>query len=160
MPLDRRALLGTVLLTAVGMPALAAPAPILRVGGAVTAANYTGLEAFLFNSLDTVVGLKVAFPQGDTQEAGGLDAGESEGRFVAHLAGPGGESEIVADKGFSFQHGSYVFDGFFVVKSGGMNQGIISLYLDRADESAVLLSGVPITDIRIDRLDPTLRKQD
>ena len=160
MPLDRRTLLGTVLLTSVGTPALAARAPILRVNGEVTAATYKGLEAFLFNSLDMLVGLKVSFPQGESTDVGELNVSAEDDKFVAYLAGPESESEMVANKGFSFQHGSYVFDGFFVVKSGGMHQGIVSLFLDQAEESAVLLSGVRVRDIQIGRLDPTIRKQD
>ena len=160
MPLDRRALLGTMLLTTVGTPALAARPPILRVNGEVTAETYKGLEAFLFNSLDTIVGLKVSFPQDSSTDAGALSVSAEEGKFVAYVGGPDSESEMVANEGFSFQHGSYIFDGFFVVKSGGMHQGIVSLFLDKTEEAAVLLSGVRVKDIWIGRLDPTIRKQD
>jgi hypothetical protein len=160
MPLDRRTLLGTLLLTTVGTSVRAAQASILRVNGEVTAKSYKGLEVFLMNSLDTLVGLKVSFPQSDSSEPGALTASADGGKFIGFVAGPGSETEMVADAGFAFQHGSFVFDGFFVVKSGGMHQGIVSLYLDKADESAVLLSGTPVKDISIDRLDPTIRKQD
>lgn len=39
-----------------------------------------------------------------------------------------------------WMHGSHVIDGFFLVKSGGMNQGILSYALKPVDEAAVLLS--------------------
>ncbi|GGD32784.1 hypothetical protein GCM10011335_39700 [Aureimonas glaciei] len=160
MRLDRRTLLGAVLLTMVGAPVQAELPSVLRVSGDVTAESYKGLETFLLNSMDTVVGLKISFPQSESVETGDLNASADDGKFVAYLSGPDSETEIVANEGFSFQHGSHIFDGFFVVKSGGMNQGIISLFLEPADEASVLLSGAPVKDISIDRLDPTIRKQD
>ena len=160
MHLNRRALLGTFALAVVSPPVVAASEPILRVSGAVTSESYPGLETFLFNSLDGIVGLKVSFDQAETGDAGALNAAAEGVMFVAYLAGPDSRSEIVANEGFHFLHGSYVFDGFYLVKSGGMRQGIVSLSLEQVEESAVLLSGRDVKDIRIDRLDPDVKRQD
>jgi hypothetical protein len=132
---------------------------IYSVAGEITAASYKGFEQFLFNSLDTVIGLKVSFNGNEDANVGDVSAGANDGQFVAYLQGPGGESEIVAREGFQYLHGDYVFDGFFVVKSGGMHQGIISLFLDRTDEAQVRLSNARIVEIDARRLDPKFKKK-
>jgi hypothetical protein len=132
---------------------------IYSVTGEITAAGFKGFEQFLFNSLDAVIGLKIAFAANEDANAGDLSASQKNGQFVAYLSGPGGESEIVATEGFQYLHGDYVFDGFFVVKSGGMHQGIISLYLARTDEAQVRLSSARIVELDAKRLDSKFKKK-
>ncbi len=157
--LDRRAVSISIGFAMMCGPALTAQKTIYRVNGTVTRRNFGGLESFLFNSLDTVIGLKIEFDANDTHQSGAILASAENSQFVAYRAGSGQESEIVAVEGFSFQHGSYVFDGFFVVKSGGMHQGVVSLFLDRTDEASVLLSRAAIKDIEVNRLKASIRKQ-
>lgn len=131
-----------------------AKSKVFRVNGAVTPKNFKGLEAFLLNSMDTVIGLRIRFEASEDPVSASL----SDGKFVAYLSGEDAQSEIVANKGFVSQHGGYDFDGFFVVKSGGMHQGIISLFLDAAADATVLLSGAKIIDVDINRLRADIRK--
>jgi hypothetical protein len=139
--------------------AYARQSKIYSVTGEISAAGYKGFEQFLFNSLDTVIGLKVSFAAKENAGVGEVSASANERQFVAYLSGPGGESEIVANEGYQYLHGDYVFDGFFVVKSGGMHQGIISLFLDRTDEAQIRLSNAKIVEIDAKRLDPKFKKK-
>ncbi|RIX99234.1 hypothetical protein D3218_15830 [Aureimonas flava] len=152
----RRALFLAAALGCLAVPALAAQDRILRVEGALTARTYPGLEAFLSNSVGTIVGLDI---RADADQEG-LSASTDGGRFVAYRPGSGSETEIVADGGFGFQHGAVTLEGFFSVKDGGMNQGIVSLFLERQPDASIRLSDTPVKAIRIDRLDPRIRKQD
>jgi hypothetical protein len=129
----------------VSHPATTAPVavmePIPELHGPVTRANFDRFEAFVSSHLDRVIGLKVSF---DTDEkAKGLNASADGGQFVTYVT-PNTQTEIVANSGYSFQHGSYVFDGFFIVKNGGMHQGVVSYGLVQAKEEAIRLSGSPI----------------
>ncbi len=152
----RRTLLVAALVLALAPPASARQDQILRVEGALTAQTYPGLEAFLSNSIDTIVGLDIRADAGGA----GLSVSTEGDRFVAYRLGPGSETEIVADDGFGFQHGSVTLEGFFSVKYGGMNQGIVSLFLERQPDASVRLSDTPVKTLRIERLDPKIRKQD
>jgi hypothetical protein len=156
--MGRRYLL-TVLLAAVFVcsAAHAGQKKIYNVSGDITPSSYKGFEQFLLNSLDTIVGLKVSFPANE-YTPGVVVAGANDGQFVAYFSGAG-ESEIVAVEGFQFLHGAYVFDGFFVVKSGGVHQGTVSLSLQKTDEAQVRLSNAAIIDIRAERLNSKYKKK-
>src|SRR5581483_8843843 len=50
-------------------------------------------------------------------------------------------AEYLFPKGsYEIQHGSYVVRGYFIPRSGGIHQGIISLAFERADDASVLLN--------------------
>lgn len=132
---------------------------IYVVNGDITNQEYKGFEQFLFNSLDTVIGLKISFTLNTDYKVGELSADANNGQFVAYLTGPNNESEIVATEGYQYLHGDYVFDGFFIVKSGGMHQGVISLYLQKTDEAQVRLSRAKLVDIRAERLNAKYKKK-
>ena len=157
--LSRRAFLVSIPFVLSVSAAHARQNKIYSVTGEITAAGYKGFEQFLFNSLDTVIGLKVWFAANENADAGDVSATANDGQFVAYLSGPGGKSEIVAREGFQYLHGDYVFDGFFVVKSGGMHLGIISLFLDRTDEAQVRLSNARIVEIDSKRLSSKFKKK-
>ena len=132
---------------------------IYTVNGEITKSDYKGFEQFLINSLDSVIGLKVYFLADSSDVQGELSVGANNGQFVAYINGDVAESEIVATEGFQFLHGDYVFDGFFIVKSGGMHQGIISLYLQKTDEAQVRLSAAKIIDVQAGRLNAKYQKK-
>ncbi len=149
--MTRRFLLALVLL-AVPTLAQAQQKEVVRISGEVTAQNYRAFAGFLLDATDRVVGLKVAFPGNEAHATGKMTAMKDGDLFIAYVAGPDSDSQIAAKEGYSFQHGAYVFDGYFVVKYGGMNQGIVGIYLDKADEALVTLSGRPIEDVDIGSL--------
>jgi hypothetical protein len=129
------------------LPAAAAPKTVLRVVGAVSPRNFSGLRAFLLNSQGRVVGLRIRFRERADGPDGSLIAGISVGAFDGDLAG--GDLNIHAERGFSAEHGTIGFDGFFRVEYGGMHQGITGLAL--APVSAASVTG-PVKDIDIGRL--------
>jgi hypothetical protein len=106
--------------------AAAAQREIVVLKGKITAKNYFAFERFVTGSLDKVVGLKVQVDK--SPEGAKLSAeADKDGQFVIYM--PRGEHvrvEIVANEGHRYEHGAYVFDGFFLVKSGGVHQGIRS----------------------------------
>ncbi|KQT44387.1 hypothetical protein ASG43_13610 [Aureimonas sp. Leaf454] len=155
----RRTLLAALLGAALLAPsARAEEKSVLKVEGTVTAKTFAGLDAFLSNSLDTVVGLKLRLEPAEGSSPGSLVVRREGDLLLAYLVG--GESQISAREGVGFQNGAEVIDGFFVVKDAGFNQGIASLFLEKAEDAAVLLSGAPVTILDIERLDPAIRKQD
>ncbi|AXS42284.1 hypothetical protein [Breoghania sp. L-A4] len=157
----RRAFLALLLLSPVALQTgtAAAAAVIHRVNGTVTDDNFAALEGFLSDSVDSIVGLKVSFEDGSGSRDGQVQAYVDGEMFVTYKPGPDMETEIVATQGHSLQHGFHVFDGFFLVKYGGMNQGISSLSLQAVDEAQILLSGARVEDVEIDVLDPAIVKR-
>lgn len=133
-------------------PVQAASVTITRVNGGVTDANFKGLDAFLSNSVDAVIGLKLSFPAEDQNRDGTVQAYKDGDLFISYLAGPETETQVSAESGYDFRHGEYVFDGFYLVKYGGIFQGITALALQPVDEAQVILSGAKINDIEIDSL--------
>ncbi len=132
---------------------------VYLVSGSITASNYKGFEQFLFNSMDTIIGLKVDFAANENASDGEVSANATDNQFVAYLSVSNAESEIVATENFQYLHGDFVIDGFFVVKSGGMHQGTISLYLQKTDEAQVRLSSAKIVEIQASRLDSKYKKK-
>lgn len=50
-------------------------------------------------------------------------------------------TEYLFPKGsYSFLHGSYIVKGYFIVRSGGMHQGVSSVAFERVDDATVLLN--------------------
>ncbi len=157
--LHRRAFMAVAFLPALVNQAEAGQAKIYVVNGEISKLDYKGFEQFLLNSLDTVIGLKINVASSPDYNEGELSADTNNGQFVAYIAGPNNESEVVATDGFQYLHGDYVFDGFFVVKSGGMHQGVISLSLQKTDEAQVRLSRAKIVDIQANHLNAKYKKK-
>lgn len=152
MEISRRGLILALPLLVVARPSLAA-ASVYRVSGVVTAKNYKGLESFLFNSLDKVVGLKILFQANKDAAEGAVAAYEEDGLFIAYFREPKSESQISTRKGFSQQGDSFRIDGFFDVAAEGMHQGITPLILDLKSNA----SGAKVIDLDINRLKAGIR---
>lgn len=50
------------------------------------------------------------------------------------------DEHLFPDGSYSYQHGTYVIDGYFIARSGGIHQGVSSLYFERVDDAQVLLN--------------------
>ena len=144
--LDRRALLACAPLAALAFGGAAAET-FRRVDGAVTYDNYPGLEAFLFEAIDTSIGLNITFQANAAETEGAVSAHERDGQFVAHRHGPD-EAKILVDDGFVLQDGIYIVDGFYAVSPGGVHSGIPDILL----KSAQPPDGAGYQDIDIDSL--------
>jgi hypothetical protein len=116
-----------------------------QIVGGVSAENVDKFAEEISDHLDKIVGLKVSVEAGDS---GGMSAHVTEGMLVVYRSG--GDFEIVANSGYRYEHGAYVFDGFFIVKSGGMHQGVVSYGLQEVNEAQVLLTpGVEILPVPV-----------
>jgi len=88
--------------------------------------------------LDTIVGLKLWIEPAEDDAVGyGTSTDDEDGRLTVW----GEHYEINIPKGaWRWEHGAYVVDGFFIPKSGGMHQGIVSMGLEPVDEGRVRTS--------------------
>jgi hypothetical protein len=101
---------------------------IPQLSGTLTESTYPEFEKFIDDHVNTVVALKITVQRSDC-DAAPLQASGDNGQLVVYLNSTPdepSESEIVAGNGFSYQHGSYVIDGLFMVKNGGTHQGVVS----------------------------------
>ncbi|MBL6458310.1 hypothetical protein JMJ55_23505 [Belnapia sp. T6] len=114
---------------------------ISQLEGALTQENFAQFEEFISDNLDKVIGLKLSAAANTGRS--GLQVTETNGQvaiYLPHDPKRVGSIEVVANSGYRWEHGGYVFDGFFLVKSGGMHQGIISYGLLPVSEAQVRLT--------------------
>jgi hypothetical protein len=146
---------GAMLLATLGASSEAAPrrahAPVGRNVVIYTGqVNVRTADRFLetvSRNMDKVIGLKVFVdPSTDAQfeKNGYLALYDDNERQLSVSKGPpgvgGGGIEVVKNGLIDRTMGFYVIDGFFIVKSGGLHQGIVSYGLQPVDEAAVRLN--------------------
>ena len=128
-----------MLALALGMEAAAARGlKITQIDGRVTERNYPRLEKLMAAQVDRVVGLKIIVKKSGIDDRLSAEA-DADGQFVMYRSGRA-RSEIIANEGYALRHGDYVLDGFFLVKHGGLHQGIVSYALEPVDETKVRLN--------------------
>ena len=102
--------------------------------GSITPATVQFLSGTWCRNVDRIVHIRIAveWPPGSvTAEIGGYR------RLVFWTS----EVEyIFPDGSYSFQHGSYIINGYFIARSGGVHQGVVSEAFERLDDSKVLLN--------------------
>jgi hypothetical protein len=111
---------------------------IPQLSGTLTESTYPEFEKFIDDHVNKVVALKITVER-SVSDTAPLQADADNGQLVVYLNSTPdepSESEIVAGSGFSSHNGSYVLDGLFTVKNGGMHQGVISYSLKKTDGSA------------------------
>lgn len=131
-----------------------AQAEIPVYSGEVTADNAERLNAALANRVDTIVGLQVEVsPTDDKSPAGYLvdQITADAGVFISTTYPQGGGVQINAPTAY-WRHGSYIIDGFYVVKYGGMAQGILGYQLKPVDDAVVLLSSARRVTMETDKI--------
>lgn len=122
--------------------------------GKVTYENSERFAVALANRVDSIVGLQVTVdPADDRSQSGYLvnrlsDAG---GVYISRTEGRMGGIQINAPDAY-WRHGSYVIDGFYVVKYSGMGQGIMGYRLQPVDEAVVRLSPARLVEIDADAI--------
>lgn len=148
--IDRRGLLAAFALTPLASTLVRAQdAAVYRVGGIATAKNFPDLAAFMMNSVDQFVGLKLIVPATNAGD-GSLSSEEADGSVS--IWRQGGDVNMHFSSGYRKQGDAFYFDGFYQVKYGGMHQGINGLGLTPARTMDVEAAGKPVKDIDIDRL--------
>ncbi len=122
-------------------PSLPATTPITAAtdctplaSGVVTLDRQDALPDFLNDNLDQPVALRftVARPTPDEEQAG-FGADIDDGRLLVTYSsglGEGGWEALAPEGAYREQGGGWAVDGVFVVRSGGMHQGIISYALE------------------------------
>lgn len=123
--------------TSTSPPVAAAPQAeqMIRLSGEVDPAHAEAFLSKVADHVDGIVGVQVWIEPsegGDTT----YQVGQDDERLVISNQ----TYELLAPKGaWRWEHGRYVVDGFFLVKSGGVHQGVSSLGLEAVSESAVRL---------------------
>ena len=110
--------------------------------GAITLGNFDRFSEIIIDEIDDVIGLLLYQDQIETPADGssGLTiSGDGSDRLVIYKE-PDPTVEFVINGGTRWEHGSWVIDGFYLVKRGGLHQGIASLGLMRVDEATVRLN--------------------
>ena len=130
---------------AIGAPKSGRAAVIPKFVGTVNAGNALRFLGGITDRVDKIVGLQVFIePSSDEtfrKKHYSVDEDERQFSISSGATGDSGGLEMVAPaEEVQFLHGSYVLDGFYVVKSGGMHQGTASVGLEKVNEGAVLLS--------------------
>lgn len=129
---------------------------VRKLIGELTTDNYELLERVVFEEIDYVVGLDLMIDEtpDSAQERSRMVADYSDQRMTLYKVGEAGGSEIIINGGLSRQWAMWPADGFYLVKSGGMNQGICSVGLIPTDEALIRLNpAVKVITIRIDQED-------
>lgn len=142
-------------LTVTSNPALAQSQSVVPVfTGEVTYENSERFTVALANRVDTIVGVQVTVdPTNASSPDGYLVDGisDSGGVYISRTEGRMGGIQINARDAY-WRHGSYVIDGFYVVKYGGMGQGIMGYQLQPVDEAAVRLSPARLVEVDADAI--------
>lgn len=133
--MNRRSLLAGFVGTA-ALPGLAVAQTreITVFKGVVTNANFKDVLGLIADSTDKIVGLKLHFDR-PLREPFVADYHEGSGRFT-----DGEEIELNFDAGAGWHHGMIVFDGFFLIKYGSMNQGILFFHGKEVSEEMILMN--------------------
>lgn len=158
MGMDRRALLKILPLAAAvfaaqpGFRAQAKESYISRVGGEVTAQNFSGLSELAMQSVNGFLGLKISVAEGDHD---GLVAEETGGLLIIYIKK--GDVELSFPSGYRKDGGRYFFDGFYNATYAGMNQGINAVHLVPARTMDVDATGKPVKDFAISDLPATAK---
>lgn len=106
---------------------------------------------FVSDNTDKIVSVKIwVDAKKHDNKKGVLVADISQKQLVIYKTGMDGsggdyDAEVVVNDNYRYEHGQYVIDGFFVIKSGGMHQGILSYGLNGVPDSQVLLSDPKIS---------------
>lgn len=117
---------------------------IVTYTGEVNAGSAERFNNLISENVDKVIGLQVLVdPSSSTDfDNHGYLANVLDGQMVISKTDPvqGGGTEVVTNAPVQWMMGGLSIDGFFVVKPGGLNQGIASFGLQPVDEAAVRLN--------------------
>lgn len=121
----------------------AASKSVTVYSGEVSPTNADRFVRLVSRHVDSVIGLKLSVvPSSSTDFAQSGYIAEADGpQFVISKSDPqSGGTEVVTNAAIGRDAGNYLLDGLFIVKSGGMHQGISSFGLQPVDEATVRLN--------------------
>jgi hypothetical protein len=102
--------------------------------GSISPGNVGLLSGLFCRNVDHIVHIKIAVDWPAEQAV-------AETTDYKRLVFWDSQSEyLFPAESYSFQHGSYLVNGYFIARSGGMHQGIVSIAFDRVEDALVLLN--------------------
>lgn len=123
--------------------------------GTVTLENFDRIREIIVDECNDVIGLSLHFevsPEDDTTNPR-IVVSEDANRLVVYRT-PDTEAEFVINGEIRWEHGAWIADGFYLVKPGGLHQGVASFGLIAIDEAALRLNlAVRIVRVNVNRLD-------
>ena len=127
---------------------------IRRLAGELTRENYDLFSRVVFEELNNVIGLDLMIqptPDRSVEEAESFVVHHDGNRLITYKVTDAGGCEILVNGGLSRQWAMWRADGFYLVKSGGMQQGICSVGLIATEEALIRLNpAVKIINIQMD----------
>ena len=152
MPCRRALLTGAVGALAVLSGPASAAVTIRVLEGELTIKRLKLAANFVFNNRDKIVGLRFNVMHSEPKEGGQLYANiGADKELLIYKTGmtgvKGDDIQLLIRSGFQYVHGSYVVNGYYIPKFGGMYQGILAYYFEAVSESQVLLSGAKLTSV-------------
>lgn len=105
-----------------------------RIVSEVLDDNFVAFCARLEAAVGSVIGLHVSMSK--PIEPRDAVLGSDGGVYMFN----GTNVEINTASGATFRHGDIIFDGFWMVKYGGMHQGVRSVYLEHVADAGILLN--------------------
>ena len=119
----------------------AALPPVQRLVGNIGPANAVRALAMIADNQDKIIGLQIGVAGGSDEQFAkfGYLVSNDEPDYFLVSAGKDGGYEVLVKNGYRWEHGGYVIDGFYLVKSGGMHQGTLSYGLEPVSEADVRL---------------------
>lgn len=121
----------------------AATRTVIEYSGEVNERTADRFAQVISNNVDRVIGLKITVQPGDNSDfsRSGYLAEVDGPQFVLSKSDPqNGGIEVVTNGAVGRSGGMFMLDGIYVVKSGGMHQGIASFGLQPVDEASVRLN--------------------
>ncbi len=125
---------------------------VRHLRGELTRENYNRFSEVIFDEINSIIGLDLMIQEtsGSGEEEEHFSVAHDGERLITYLTSAGGGVEILINGGLSRQWAMWRADGFYLVKSGGMQQGICSVGLLPADEALIRLNpAVRIVPIRL-----------
>ena len=115
-------------------PASAKTIRIEYLGGNIGQANVENLGGLACRNYDKIVHLKISIDW----PADALDQEVTDDKRLVFWDDTA--EYLFPDGSYSYLHGSYLVNGYFIPRSGGMHQGIISIAFEKIDDAQVLLN--------------------
>jgi hypothetical protein len=117
-------------------PAIAKTMDVEFLQGTIDGKNIENLGGLACRNYDHIVHIDISVDWPD---------GEKDAETAGHkrLIFWNDKAEyLFPDGSYSFLHGSYVIDGYFIPRRGGVHQGVVSIAFSKVDAAQVLLNPV------------------
>lgn len=130
---------------------------VRRLIGELTRDNYDRFSEIVFEEINGVIALDLMIeetPESSADAPERFSVAHEGGQLTTYKVGDEGGFEILINGGLSRQWAMWRADGFYLIKSGGMQQGFCSVGLIETDEALIRLNpAVKVITIRLGNTD-------